>query len=189
MSEKKRLAWYGLILFALTGCVSQTSRFVVPEQIIFRQTVFEKQTHSQIDEMQQMLYLPKNSSQTPEDWQQGLLVFLDQNSTGKTLQQRLELRKQHFSQQPQTLAEVDIQQHNGSVELQSQVIYPPTERFANIQLEVSRGQDLNCGFGQLQFADKRAVSSQNLPNLTDYQPLLIQLATQFSQLAWQIKCL
>lgn len=177
----------GGVLF-LAGCATQAPQFSVPEQITFWQETFEKVSHSQIDEMQQLLYLPQHSAKNPDNWQKGILLFLDKNSQGRTLQQRAELRKQRFAQQPQTLAKVELKAVNGTTELQSQVIYPPTERFADVQLEVSRGQDLNCGFGQMQFADKRAVTAKKVQNLAEFQPLVLDLAVHFSQLAWQIEC-
>lgn len=168
----------------LTGCVSHLSQFAVPETILFQGKSFKKANHSQIDEMQQLLYLAENSHQDPNHWQQAILVFLDQNSQGRTLEQRAELRRNSFAQQMDTQAKVEII----GQELRSQVIYPPTERFRDVLLEVSRGRDLSCGYGQIQFSDKRPVSAKKMPNLTAYQAELIQLAHQLSTSVWQIEC-
>lgn len=174
----------GIILaLLLSGCVSSPTQFAVPDKIRFQQTTFEPASHSQIDEMQQWLYLPSGTAKDPDNWQKGLLIFVDRNSAGKSLQERASRRKAHFTKQ-ESLAQVEIV----GQELQSQVIYPPTERFQNVQLEVSRGRDLACGFAQMQFADKRSVSAKNLQNLAAFQPLVVKLATEFSQLAWQIGC-
>ena len=173
----------GLLLALLSGCVVKQPQFSVPDKVNFKGTTFERVTHNQIDEMQQMLYLPAQGTKNPDDWQQGILVFLDQNSQGKTLQQRAELRQQSYQKQQETQAKVAIMGN----ELQSQVIYPPTERFHDVLLEVSRGRDLTCGFGQMQFADKRVDQSRIL-RLSTYQHQLSQLALEFSQLPWQIEC-
>lgn len=168
----------------LSGCVTQTGSFSVPDTLTFQNKVFEKTTHTQLDEMQQLLYLPSGTDKNPDNWQQGVLIFLDKNSQNSTLAERAELRRSNFAKQPQTTAKVAVV-HD---ELRSEVVYPPTERFQNVQLEVSRGRNLTCGFGQMQFADKRSVSGKNLQNLSQYQPLVVKLAQQFSQLAWQIGC-
>ncbi|WP_324681980.1 ABC transporter ATPase [Bibersteinia trehalosi] len=171
-------------VFLLAGCISHPAQFSTPEKIVFQNQIFERITHNQLDEMQQMLYLPKDSGQTPENWQQGVLLFLDKNTQARSLSARAKLRQQRFADQVNTQATVAINQQ----ELQSQVIYPPTERWQNVQLEVTRGRDLDCGYGQMQFADKRSISDKNLQNLAEFQPLLMQLAAQFAQLAWQIGC-
>lgn len=171
-------------IFVLTGCISSQSEFYTPKKIVFQSHIFEQVTNSQLGEMQQMLYLPQNSGQDSENWQQGILLFLDKNTQTRHLTERVALRQQAFSRQIGTLANIEIKQQ----ELRSQVIYPPTERFQNIQLEVTRGRDLQCGYGQMQFADKRSISGKNLQNLADFKPLVTQLAEQFSQLAWQIGC-
>lgn len=168
----------------LSGCVTQTGSFSVPDTLTFQNKVFEKTTHTQLDEMQQLLYLPSGTDKNPDNWQQGVLIFLDKNSQNRTLAERAELRRSNFAKQPQTEAKVEVV-HD---ELRSEVIYPPTERFQDVQLEVSRGRNLECGFGQMQFADKRSVSTKNVQNIQQYQPLVATLAQQFAQLAWQIGC-
>ncbi|OOH91202.1 ABC transporter ATPase [Pasteurellaceae bacterium 15-036681] len=173
-----------LISFALTSCVLHQSQFALPDQVHFKDKTFTKVTSNQIDEMQQMLYLPENGSKNPEDWQQGILFFLDKNGQAKTLQQRAQLREQAFAKQLNTEAKVAIAQN----ELQSQVIYPPTERFNDVMLEVSRGRDSQCGYGQIQFSDKRSVAAKNLQNLTAYQKTLSELALEFAKLPWLIEC-
>lgn len=168
----------------LSGCVTQTGSFSVPEKLTFQNNVFEKTTHTQLDEMQQLLYLPSGTEKNPDNWQQGVLIFLDKNSKNRSLNERAELRRATFAKQPDTLAYIDLL----GDELRSEVIYPPTERFQDVQLEVSRGRNLECGFGQMQFADKRSVSTKNVQNIQQYQPLVATLAQQFAQLAWQIGC-
>lgn len=178
----KRGILFGVILLA--GCTTQSPQFSTPEKITFQNQAFERVTHTQLDDMQQMLYLPSEGSKDPENWDKGLLIFLDKNSREQTLEERAELRKKAFAQQAQTQAIVEIRNQ----ELHSQVIYPPTERFKNVQLEVSRGKDFACGFGQIQLADKRSVSHKKLQNLSQFQPLATSLAQQLAQLAWQIEC-
>lgn len=179
----KRIAYVFLVLL-LSGCVSQPSQFTSPEKIYFQSQIFERITHNELGDMQQMLYLPKNSEQNPENWQQGVLIFLDKNSQGRSLQERMELRKTSFLAQTDTLAKVEII----GVELQSQVIYPPTERFPDVQLEVTRGKEFRCGYGQMQFANKQSISSKNLQDLSQYQSLVAKMAQDFAELAWQIGC-
>lgn len=173
-----------LLSLLLTACVSKTPQFALPEKVNFDGQTFIKVTENQIGEMQQMLYLPQISEQNPNNWQKGILFFLDKNSQQKTLAERVTLRQKAFQKQADTLANVAIIGN----ELRSEVVYPPTERFNDVQLEVSRGRDLACGFGQMQFSDKRSVSVKKIQNLTPYQSTLRQLADDFNRLAWQIQC-
>lgn len=168
----------------LSACVNQTASFSVPEKVLFQNKVFEKMTHSELGDMQQMLYLASGTAQNPDDWQQGVLIFLDRNTQGRTIAERMALRQASFAAQDGTLANVTIQ----GEELQSQVIYPPTARFANVQLEVSRGRESLCGFSQMQFADKRSVLGEKTQELESYRPILANLMQQFEKLDWQILC-
>lgn len=168
----------------LTGCVVTPPQFSIPEQVNFQGKIYQKVTQNQLDEMQQSLFLLKESSKDPNNWQQGILLFTDKNSQQKSLADRVELRQQTFAKQSDTKAKVAIV----GDELQSQVLYPPTERFNDYQLEVTRGRNSQCGYSQMQFSDKRSVSAKNLQNPTAYIKDLQQMAWQFSQLAWQIEC-
>ncbi|QIW15413.1 ABC transporter ATPase [Pasteurellaceae bacterium RH1A] len=170
--------------FCLILAACSSRHFVLPEQIHFKGEDYVVASHSQIDEMQQLLYLPQNSSQNPEDWQRGFLLFTDKNSAQKSLQERLTLRQKAFAQQASTQADLKIEDG----ELRSQVLYPPIERQPNYQLEVSRGRDLACGFGQMQFSDKRLGFAKNLQNLTALQAELKGLAKELAQMAWLIGC-
>ncbi|AUI67159.1 MULTISPECIES: ABC transporter ATPase [Glaesserella] len=173
-----------LLPLFLTGCVVTQPQFSIPDQVNFQGKTYEKVTQNQIDEMQQSLFLPQGSHQTPDQWQQGILLFTDKNSQQKSLAERVALRQQTFAQQPETKATVGIVRD----ELQSQVLYPPTARFNDYQLEVSRGRESQCGYSQMQWSDKRSVSAKKSPNQTAYLHELQQMALQFSQLAWQIEC-
>lgn len=124
-----------LVALSLAGCVSQSPQFAVPDAIRFGQDTFVKVTHSQIDEMQHLLYLPEKSEKNLENWQKGILFFLDKNSKNQTLEQRAAFRQASFAKKPELEAKVAIEQN----ELHSSVIYPPTERFNNVMLEVTRG--------------------------------------------------
>lgn len=181
--QKNSIVFVLLSLF-LSACSITQSQFKLPEQIDFQGKSYQKVTHNQIDEMQQLLYLPSQSEKNPENWQQGILLFLDKNAANKSLEERLTLRQNAFAKQSRTKANLVIEQN----ELRSQVIYPPTERFPDVLLEVSRGRHLTCGFGQMQFSDKRSVPAKNLQNLSSYQGSLRELAQQFAKLAWQISC-
>lgn len=55
-----------LVALSLAGCVSQSPQFAVPDAIHFGQDTFVKVTHSQIDEMQHLLYLPEKSEKNPK---------------------------------------------------------------------------------------------------------------------------
>ncbi|QGM80800.1 ABC transporter ATPase [Otariodibacter oris] len=173
-----------LIILFVAGCTSHLAEFSLPKEIQFQDKTFQQVTHNQLDEMQQSLYLESHSTKDPDNWQEGFLLFVDKNSEGKTLQDRLVLRQNIFKQQDKTIASLSIEQG----ELRSQVIYPPTERFNDIQLEVSRGQNSQCGFSQMQFSNKRSVSSNNLQNLATYQTELISLAEQLAVMPWVIEC-
>ncbi|HDV7284435.1 Uncharacterised protein [Mannheimia haemolytica] len=175
------------VAFSLAGCATNVSQFAMPDVVRFGQDNFVKVTHSQIDEMQHLLYLPENSEKNPENWQKGILFFLDKNSKNQTLEQRAAFRQAGFVKQPNIKAEVVIEQN----ELRSGVIYPPTERFNDVMLEVTRGRNLACGYGQIQFADKREVGkavAKKLPNLTAYSHEIARLSLEFNQLAWQVQC-
>lgn len=172
-----------LLTFLLSACVTKTAQFYLPEQVEFDGKSYVKVTHNHIDAMQQSLYLERESSRDSENWQKGILLFLDTNPK-MGLAERTALRQKAFAKQKETVAKVELV----GQELQSQVIYPPTERFQNYQLEVTRGRPSQCGFSQMQFSDKRSVSAKNSQNLTAYQQDLSKLTQQFAQLAWQIAC-
>ncbi|MBV6541255.1 ABC transporter ATPase [Ursidibacter maritimus] len=167
-----------VLALSLSACSLPNKRFSLPDSVMFKGVEYQQVTHNQLDEMQQSLYLPVNSSKNPDDWQKGFLFFLDKNPQQRTLQQRLALREKSFANQANTQANLAITQD----ELRTEVIYPPTERFQNQQLEVSRGRDSQCGFSQMQFSDKRAVSAKNL------QADLAELAIAFSKLPWLVEC-
>ncbi len=172
----------------LTACVNQitspTTALSLPKKIIFGDQTYIQTTYRGLDEMQHLLYLPNNKKINTKNWQQAILIFLDKNSQNKTLQKRLTLRENTFKQRPKTIANLQIINN----ELQSEIIYPPTQREKNIQLEISRGRNLACGFTQMQYAEKRSNFAKNLPNLTAYKKDLTKLAEQFKKLDWQIKC-
>ncbi|MDH2924079.1 hypothetical protein EV693_11632 [Nicoletella semolina] len=179
------LRWLKLsVIYLLTSCTLLSSAdFVVPSVVNFKGVIYQKVTDTSLDAMQQMLYLAQDSTKDPNNWQQGVLIFLDKNKTGKTLQSRVALRQQHFRQQ-NTLAKIMLTDQ----ELRTEVIYPPTERFDNVQLEITRGRDSHCGYSQIQFAEKRSISAKNWQNLTAYQQALSTLANEFAQLPWLIEC-
>ncbi|MFA9500300.1 ABC transporter ATPase [Mannheimia sp. E30BD] len=172
----------------MAGCVSQHKPFSVPEKVNFQGQTYVKVTANQLDEMQHLLYLPEIGEKNPENWEKGILFFLDKNSNKQTLEQRAAFRQSSFNKQQNVLADINIQ----NSELQSQVIYPPTERFNNVMLEVTRGRNLNCGYGQIQFSDKRwlnkAEFAKKSKKLTAYNQAMVQLALEFNQLAWLVEC-
>lgn len=181
----------GQILLAavigLVGCVSQIPQFSVPDKVIFQEQTYVKVTANQIDEMQHLLYLPENGERNPEQWDKGVLFFLDKNSANQTLAQRAAFRHSRLTQQTDVVVQLRIEQN----ELRSSVVYPPTERFNNVMLEVTRGRNSNCGYGQIQFSDKREILPQNVKksrNLTAYTQEIVKLATALNQMAWQLQC-
>lgn len=181
----------GRILFAptallLSGCANNISQFSIPDKVEFQGQRYVKITNNQLDDMQHLLYLPENSTKNTEDWDKGILFFLDKNSKGQTLEQRLAFRQSNFAKQPNVATEFSIWQN----ELQSRIIYPPTERFQNIMFEVTRGRNSVCGYGQMQFSDKLAVSkiAKKSKNLTAYTDEMAKLALAFNQMLWKIEC-
>ncbi|ACE61301.1 hypothetical protein [Actinobacillus pleuropneumoniae] len=173
----------GFSLF-LTACGLTQKQFDLPEKVDFQGKSYVKVTDNRIDEMRQLLYLPSDGKQDPEHWNTGILFFLDQNSQGNTLQQRVELRQAAFAQQNNTQSKIRIENQ----ELRSEVIYPPTERFNDVLLEVSRGRNLQCGYGQIQYSDKRSVLTKKERNSTAYQASLLQLAQQLAAMPWLVTC-
>lgn len=173
----------GLSLF-LTACSLTQKQFDLPEKVDFQGKSYVKVTDNRIDEMRQLLYLPSDGKKDPEHWNTGILFFLDQNSQGNTLQQRVELRQAAFAQQNNTQSKIRIENQ----ELRSEVIYPPTERFNDVLLEVSRGRNLQCGYGQIQYSDKRSVLTKKERNSTAYQASLLQLAQQLAAMPWLVSC-
>lgn len=167
-----------------TACTSRLPEIHFPAQINFQGKTYQQVTDNRLGEMRQSLYLPSDSEKNPEDWQQGFLLFSDQNSAGQTLEQRLALRKETVVNLPETDIAYQVEQN----ELRSQAIYPPTEHFKNVQLEVTRGRNLACGYGQMQFADKRSVVANHLPNLTAYQQDLKRFTHEFNRFAWILEC-
>ncbi|QNS16222.1 ABC transporter ATPase [Mannheimia bovis] len=175
-------------ILMIAGCVSQNEQFSVPEKVDFQGQTYIKVTANQLDEMQHLLYLPKSGEQNPENWEKGILFFLDKNSKNQTLEQRSAFRQSSFAKQQDVIAKFKIEQN----ELQSNVIYPPTERFNNVMLEVTRGRNLDCGYGQIQFSDKRSLNNTEFAkkskNLTAYSQAMTKLAFEFNQLAWLVEC-
>lgn len=171
------------LAFLLSACVTQP-QFSLPKEVAFQGKNYQQVTQNQLDEMQQSLFLLQNSRQDPDNWQQGILLFTDKNSQQKTLNERVVLRKNTFAKQAETRAEVAVIGN----ELRSQVLYPPTARFRDYQLEVSRGRDSECGYSQMQFSVKYALSEAKSANIAAYWRDLTQLAAQFMQLPWQIEC-
>lgn len=181
MATKAQLKSLAFVIFSLilTACSTKLS---APEQIEFQGHTYQKVNHSKIDDMQQLLYLPSSSSKNPNDWQRGLLLFLDQNRQQMSLEARAALRKKAFERQG-----AKAQLHIAEGELKSQVRYPPTPRFPDILLEVTRGRNLACGYGQMQFADKLQAGAQ-AKTKTEENAHLSQITAQFETLAWQIYC-
>lgn len=177
-----RLAFFALFSLFLTACSNQLSTFRIPEKIAFLGETFEKANHSQLDEMQQLLYLPSRSDKDPNNWAIGILVFLDSDKQVKSLEERLALRK-NYVQMPETQMQIAVVGN----ELKSEIIYPPSERFQNIQLEATRGRNLACGFAQMQFAYKLPKPKKH-ESLSEYQPKLQEVAAHFAALPWQIHC-
>lgn len=173
-------------ILLLAGCISQAPQFSVPESVTFQEQTYVKVTVNQLDEMLHLLYLPENSTKNPEQWEKGILFFLDKNSANQTLEQRAAFRQSSFAKRSDIEAKFGIEQN----ELRSQVIYPPTERFNNVMLEVTRGRNSACGYGQIQFSDKRELpkNAKKSPNLTAYTQEMVKLALAFNQIAWQLQC-
>ncbi|MEG9499621.1 ABC transporter ATPase [Mannheimia indoligenes] len=175
-------------ILIMAGCVNQSNQFSVPEKVDFQGQTYIKVTANQLDEMQHLLYLPEIGDKNAENWEKGILFFLDKNSKNQTLEQRAAFRQSSFAKQQDVIAKFNIEQN----ELQSNVIYPPTERFNNVMLEVTRGRNLACGYGQIQFSDKRLLNNTEFAkkskNLTAYSQAIAQLALEFNQLAWLVEC-
>lgn len=180
-----RIAILVIFTLFLPACTLTPHEFSLPKRVDFAGKTFVKVTDNRLDELQQLLYLPEQGEKNPENWEQGILFFLDRNLPQQTLKQRANFRQKHFAEQPQIQANVEIIGN----ELQSQIAYPPTERYPNVLLEVSQGRNLACGYGQIQYSTKQAVkNAKNLPNLTAYQPILFQLAQSLAQLPWLVTC-
>ena len=59
--------WGSFALFSLflTACQFKTGGFDLPDAVTFQKQRFEKVTQNQIDEMQQLLYLPAEVAKNP----------------------------------------------------------------------------------------------------------------------------
>lgn len=179
--------------FFLTACVNTSSQkisskrdsqpFKLPQEIIFEGEHYVPVKHSQINEMQNIVYLLKLEKQNLKNWQKALFIFLDENTQNKTLQQRLNLREIIFKQQPKIIAKLQIINN----ELQGKIIYPPTQREQNVQLSISRGRNLECGFAEIQYAEKRLDFMKNLQKQI-IQKEVKQNAQKLSKLDWIISC-
>ncbi|MDP8079862.1 hypothetical protein [Phocoenobacter skyensis] len=177
----------------LTACVSYGSQqpqklsFNIPQSIKFDGKEYIKSNHSRLEGMEHIVYLSNNKKVNTENWQQAIFIFLDNSVAVRpaiSLKERLNIRKNIYKSQHKILADLII----NNAELQSKIISPPTEREHNILLEVSRGRNSQCGFGEIQYAIKRLDFAKNLPNVTAYKAEVNEIATQFAQLKWQIKC-
>ncbi|MDP8170759.1 ABC transporter ATPase [Pasteurella skyensis] len=177
----------------LTTCVSYSSQqpqklsFNIPQSIKFDGQEYIKSNHSRLEGMEHIVYLSHNKKVNTENWQQAIFIFLDNSVAVRpaiSLKERLNIRKNIYKSQHKILADLTI----NNAELQSKIISPPTEREHNILLEVFRGRNSQCGFGEIQYAIKRLDFAKNLPNVTAYKAEVNKIATQFAQLKWQIKC-
>lgn len=180
---KKKQIFFAFTVLLLSGCANNIARFSIPEKIVFQDQAYTKVTSNQLGEMQHLLYLAENEKKDPEDWDKGILLFLDKNSTEQTLEQRAAFRRSNFADKPDIHARIEIKDN----ELQSQITYPPTKRFNNVMLEVTRGRNLTCGYGQIQFSDKKKIAKKS-PNLTAYSQEIAKLSQAFNQMIWQIGC-
>ncbi|MDP8163472.1 ABC transporter ATPase [Pasteurella skyensis] len=191
----KKLKFFIIANFCLylTACVSHNSQqpqklsFNIPQSIKFDGQEYIKSNHSRLEGMEHIVYLPNNKKVNTENWQQAIFIFLDNSVAVRpaiSLKERLNIRKNIYKSQHKILADLAI----NNAELQSKIISPPTEREHNILLEVFRGRNSQCGFGEIQYAIKRLDFAKNLPNVTAYKAEVNDIATQFAQLKWQIKC-
>lgn len=183
MNRYKKLGVTSLLLL-LTACSTQL-RF--PDHLYYHNEKYQKVTDNRIDQMRQSLYLKSGSQETPDNWRTGILLFSDKNPENKTLEQRLASRKETMVYLPDTYVHYAIEPHyvDGQPELRSKIIYQPTEYFKFFQLEITRGRNLPCGYGQIQLADKRFAFAQDQPN---YQQEIKLLASHFDALDWQLEC-
>lgn len=59
-------------------------------------------------------------------------------------------------------------------------------------LEVTRGRNLDCGYGQMQFSDKRSLNKSEIAkkskNLTAYNDAIAELTLEFNQFVWLVGC-
>ncbi|MBR0573459.1 MULTISPECIES: ABC transporter ATPase [Pasteurellaceae] len=192
MQKLKFLIFANFCLY-LTACVSYSSQqpqklsFNIPQSIKFDGQEYIKSNHSRLEGMEHIVYLPHNKKINTKNWQQAIFIFLDnivEVRPAISLEERIHIRQNVYKSQHKILADLII----NNAELQSKIISPPTEREHNILLEVSRGRNSQCGFGEIQYAIKRLDFAKNLPNVTAYKKEIIKLADRFKQLDWQILC-
>lgn len=180
MKRVSLICFLHLLILLLSGCQLSPSDFSVPTQITLQGEKYIQVSANQIDQMKHILYLPEKSKKDVEHWQQGILLFLDQNIHPQPLVQRRALRKAYYAKNPTIEATLTLKQDT----LYSEVLYPPTDREQNYLLEVSKGKNLMCGFAQIQFSQKR----DSVANISQYRTALTRLSDALNQLPWIIGC-
>ncbi|MCK3657037.1 hypothetical protein A4G19_15350 [Pasteurellaceae bacterium Macca] len=183
------MAWFRVAIFPffLTACSLNAPHFVQPQKVQLNGQSYEMVTDNRLDHLRQSLYLPSNSSRNPDDWQQGILLFSEEGKTVQSLAERVRFR-QDFAKKKGTHSQIALVDNQGvEQELRSEAIHPPTARFQNVQLEVTRGRNSACGYSQIQFAKKEPVRKQT-SDLTAFQSQLTELAQLLAALPWQMEC-
>lgn len=173
-----------LLTLFLSACTFNTQDDYLPSTIDYDGQTFVQVTKNQIGKMQQFLYLPETDNKDPNNWQKGIIAFIDQSIPKKTLTERAQFRKAFFLKQKNILSRISVIKN----ELWSEIIYPPTDRSQNIQFEISQGKELECGYAQVQISEKLSASEIKWQQLVVYNNFLEKLRLNLKNLPWFIQC-
>lgn len=160
------------LCFVLTACSNQ----FLPKTLNY-QKPYHLAAQQELGTMARFVYLPQG--ETLSDWQSAVEIFFDRNL--QSLEQRLQLRQRVYAEQG--IENVDLRLEQNS--LIGVVIYPPSEKYANWQMDLLQGKNIaGCGFVQYQYSLKFAPHIA----LSAVQKQMTSQLANFKQQQWQWRC-
>lgn len=149
MTKFTKIAFFFTALL-LTGCIS-TPKLAVPEAINHNNNTYYLVSQQDLGEIARYFYVPKADNQ--ENWHSSIELLQDRNWSQRTLDDRITLRKGVY--QNTGVKHFDLYRQKD--QLFAFVIYEPTERNKDWQVDVALGKDIPfCGFIQYQYSLKVA---------------------------------
>ena len=137
-------------LFFISACSSKVTQLITPNEINYNGKNYILAGSQDLGEMARYVYL--TPTENLQNWSSQIEILLDRNTILRPLKQRIELRKRIYKNQGIAYFNLSL---NKSNELQSRVIYAPSEQEKSWQINVAKGKELNhCGFVQFQISQK-----------------------------------
>lgn len=137
-----------LTVLLLAACASQP-QLKAPDYIKHNEKSYYLASSQDLGTMARYFYLVKGEN--VENWQSAVELLFDRNNEQRTLSDRIALRKRVYKNTG--VKHFDLYLHNN--ELYSFVMYQPTEKNPNWQVDIAKGKDFPfCGFVQYQYSFK-----------------------------------